>query len=283
MNRSQNGVLQASLHHIGLRSQDPQRLADFYERVMSLRLRSAANGILGEAKDRRLYFVHGPAGGLAFAAYAVADGRTLDELAGRLRERNHPFERLPADELFEEGTVAVNDPDGNTLHFGLERPSEQTGPDGELPARLQHTVVASRAAARLAEFYQETLGFALSDKVVDEVGGLRTAFLRCSPEHHSFAVFQASENRLDHHCYETADWWQIRNWGDWFSSKQVRVEWGPGRHGPGNNLFLFVHDIDGNWLEISAELEVVATSKPAGEWLHEERTLNLWGAAPLRS
>jgi len=35
------------------------------------------------------------------------------------------------------------------------------------------------------------------------------------------------------------------------------VKWGPGRHGPGNNLFVFIHDLDGNWVEVSAELEHV--------------------------
>ena len=61
------------------------------------------------------------------------------------------------------------------------------------------------------------------------------------------------------------------------------MKWGPGRHGPGNNLFLFVHDPDGNWVELSAELEVVAPDRPTGTWPHEERTLNSWGSAPLRS
>jgi hypothetical protein len=64
---------------------------------------------------------------------------------------------------------------------------------------------------------------------------------------------------------------------------RVPVKWGPGRHGPGNNLFLFVHDPDGNWVELSAEIEVVAPDRPLGFWPHEERTLNSWGSAPLRS
>jgi catechol 2,3-dioxygenase len=58
--------------------------------------------------------------------------------------------------------------------------------------------------------------------------------------------------------------------------------WGPGRHGPGNNLFIFIEDPDGNWIEVSAELEVVH-DRPAVDWPHERRTLNLWGPAILRS
>jgi hypothetical protein len=75
----------------------------------------------------------------------------------------------------------------------------------------------------------------------------------------------------------------IRDWSDHFASIRVPVQWGPGRHRPGNNLFVFVHDPDGNWIEISAELESVTHDRPVGNWPHEERTLNTWGRGILRS
>ena len=58
--------------------------------------------------------------------------------------------------------------------------------------------------------------------------------------------------------------------------------WGPGRHGPGNNLFVFIEDPDGNWIEISAELEIIQ-DRLIKDWPQEEKTLNLWGKAILRS
>jgi hypothetical protein len=54
--------------------------------------------------------------------------------------------------------------------------------------------------------------------------------------------------------------------------------WGPGRHGPGSNLYIFIADPDGNWIEVSAELEVVY-DRPAKEWPHLEHTLCLGAAA----
>jgi catechol 2,3-dioxygenase len=45
---------------------------------------------------------------------------------------------------------------------------------------------------------------------------------------------------------------------------------------------VFIADADGNWIEVSAELEVIY-DRPTKEWPHEERTLNLWGPAILRS
>ena len=58
--------------------------------------------------------------------------------------------------------------------------------------------------------------------------------------------------------------------------------WGPGRHGPGNNLFIFIEDLDKNWLEFSAELEIIHDRK-VNEWPQSEKTLNLWGKGILRS
>lgn len=276
--------LAARLHHIGLGAPDPDALAAFYGKAMGLELSHTPEGLLGKTGGRALYFVPGPRKTLAFAGFAVDAPEQLDALAHRLRRTSVGHSVLAAGTtLFAPGALSLADPDGNKLLFGLVREGVDDQTVAGLPARLQHCVVASRDAARLSRFYQQSLGFVLSDNVVDEAGDLRAAFLRCGREHHSFAVFQASQDRFDHHCYEAGAWDLIRDWADHFAAIGTPVVWGPGRHGPGNNLFLFVHDPDGNWLEISAELELVAPDRPAGEWPHVQSTLNRWGSAPLRS
>ena len=55
------------------------------------------------------------------------------------------------------------------------------------------------------------------------------AFMRTDNEHHSFAVFQTTECRIDHHCYEVTDWNAIRDWGDRFAELRTPIKWGPGR------------------------------------------------------
>ena len=52
---------------------------------------------------------------------------------------------------------------------------------------------------------------------------------------------------------------------------------------PWGNRSMLVRDPDGNLAEISSEIEICAPDRPAGRWKHEERTLNLWGKAILRS
>jgi len=274
--------LEASLDHICLGSPAPEQLARFYARALGLSLTSAPCGWWGEGGQRRLHFVAGAAKSLGYAAYRVASVEVLDALRRRLVEAD--VATLPSPSPRFPHGLCVRDPDGNHLVFDVAPQTETASSDGHaLSARLQHIVVASRNASRISGFFQNVLGFQLSDNVIDEQGAVRTSFLRCSGEHHSFAVFQAPEDRLDHHCYEANDWNAIRDWSDHMASERIQIVWGPGRHGPGNNLFLFVNDSDGNWVEISAELERVAADRPAGVWPHEERTLNIWGRGLLRS
>jgi catechol 2,3-dioxygenase len=64
---------------------------------------------------------------------------------------------------------------------------------------------------------------------------------------------------------------------------RIPLWWGPGRHGPGNNLFFMVEDPDGHKVEFSAELERMPPEMAPRTWPHEQRTLNLWGSAWMRS
>jgi catechol-2,3-dioxygenase len=277
-------TLQARLHELCLRSDDCHRLARFYTQSLGYAFTPADDGMLGVARDRRLRIVPGAARTLGAAVFAVEEGDQLAALADRLRAADVTTHGTAWDGL-EPGSFGFSDPDGNRYVFGIPMLLEPATVNGAAtrPARLQHVVFASTDAERLALFFVEVVGFRLSDRVLDEKGALRTAFMRCSHEHHSLAVFAASECRLDHHCYEAGDWGLIRDWADHFSDGHVPLKWGPGRHGPGNNLFLFIHDVDGNWVEVSAELEHVEADRSAGVWPHEERTLNSWGIGLLRS
>ena len=277
-----DSCLTATLHHLGLQTSDPARLAQFYEKALGYRLEERGSAYIGRGPDRRLILSEGPSKTLSHVGFALADARGLDLLRARISTADVPQTNGGTD-LFEDA-VTVADPDGNLIGLGIPRADPKlVSAAQELPARLQHLVVASQNPERIIDFYTDVLGFTLSDNVIDDEGGLRTSFLRCSSDHHSFAVFKAAENRLDHHCYETTDWNSIRDWCDQMAAAHIPIQWGPGRHGPGNNLFVFIHDPDGNWLEISAELEQVAHDRPVGAWPHEQRTLNSWGQGLLRS
>ena len=153
-----------------------------------------------------------------------------------------------------------------------------------LPARLQHLVFGSEQVQRVADFYAHTLGFTISDRVFDKSGRLTNCFFRADRgDHHILAIFPAGEKKLDHHCYESIDWGSIRDWSDQLSSRSIPIAWGPGRHGPGANLFIMVRDPDGNWVEVSAELEQVEAERPAGLWENGPEVANRWGQPRLHT
>jgi catechol 2,3-dioxygenase-like lactoylglutathione lyase family enzyme len=189
---------------------------------------------------------------------------------------------LPAPGHFHADAFAVADPDGNVTVFTAGVADAGDAADVP-PAVSQHFALRTADPARLLPFYRDDLGFTLSDRVEDGEGVLRACFLRTDHLHHALALFGAPAARFDHQSFETPSWTQLRDWADHMAGLRTPMAWGVGRHGPGNDVFFMVADPDGNLAEISSEIEACAPGRPVGLWPHEERTLNLWGRAIMRS
>jgi catechol 2,3-dioxygenase-like lactoylglutathione lyase family enzyme len=270
----------ARLHHLRRDSSEPERLARWYGELLDDRVEQLPNNewlVLGHA--RRLLVGRGAPGAVPWIALAMRDAAHLANYAAALDRLGVPRTPSPTP-LFLEGAFAVTDPDGRRVVFGL--PVRAAGVQGKMHARLQHFVCASARVPEMLAFYRDRLGAVESDRVL-EGEDIAAAFLRSDPEHHSFATFRAPESRPDHHCYETSGWMDIRDWGDRMASLRIPLWWGPGRHGPGNNLFFMIEDPDGHKVEFSAELELMPQEAAFRSWPHEQRTLNLWGSAWMRS
>lgn len=271
----------ARLNHLCIHSENPKRLAEFFEQTFGMTA-SSQDGARFQcrAPQRKIAIEPGRPNSVGFVAYSFPDPRLLVKYRERLAARgmNLTAHRFPG---YGAESFAVRDPDGNTVVFSCDDSERQL--DDELPARLQHVVFRTTNVARMLSFFEDGLEFTVSDRVHDSEGVLRACFLRTDAEHHSIAFFLASERRLDHHSYETRDWEHIRRWADHMSVKRAPIFWGVGRHGPGNDFFFMVKDPDENLVEISAEIENCAPDRPAGIWPHEQRTLNIWGNAIMRS
>ncbi len=273
--------MSAWLAGVCLTSPDVHRLSQFYVDALGYDGGQTGAAWRGTLCGRWLEIHEGSANALDHAVFAVSSDADLSSLKGRLGTAGVLIEEIGAAGM--SGSIKFSDPDGNKLIFGVATPAAADAPGESMAATLQHIVYASDEVTTQLRFYCDIVGFAASDFVTDENGDLSAVFLRCSEAHHSLAIFRASRKRLDHFCYEVGDWGHIRDWADRFAERRMKLSWGPGRHGPGNNLFLFVNDPDGNWLEFSAELERVIGARPVKRWAHEERTLNSWGSAPMRS
>jgi len=274
--------LGASLHHLHLTSPDPQRLADFYARTHGFMAARAGDRWVCAAPGRTLVLSAGPANQLAYAAFGFADDGAWR--AFRAKVAKHAAAEVPPLPVACDDALAVRDPDGNLIVFALRPGAPDGAPstDGLPPAHLQHFALRTTDPAPMLAFYEGVLGFTLSDRVQDDEGTLRACFLRTENLHHALALFRAPMQCFDHQSFETTSWDDMKTWGDHMAAIRETIVWGIGRHGPGNDVFFMVRDPDGNLAEISAEIEVCAPDRPAGVWVHEERTLNLWGKAIMR-
>ena len=282
----------APLHHLALRSPEPGRLADFLSSALGMRCERGAGESATLTGPARLVAVESAAApGAGHVAYAVDDRGRLDALRARLVRKGVDTE--PADSpFFEAGSFRVGFPgsDGAPLLFGVPTDSSVSAgadhgsdPGAGLSGRLQHVVFRTPNPEPLLAFLMDAVGFVLSDRVEDDEQALTAGFVRSDPEHHSFAAFRASRAAFDHFALETDGWNDLRDWADHFAALRIPIWWGPGRHGPGNNLFLMIRDPDGNRIEISAEMEHMAFDAAHRVWPLEERTLNLWGNAWMRN
>lgn len=272
----------AVLDHLRLDSTDPDKLVEFYREALRMTPTPAGDGAtLMSGPDRRLLLGRGERNSHPFSAWRLAH----EDQVVRFRAfvQGNGLEPLPSPTpLFAPGAFAVRDPDGRLAVFGVPRDAGDT-PRRERPAaRLEHVVVASPQLEPMRAFYVEKLGFLVSDVVYDSpedapLGNPHVYFFRAEHEHHSFAVFRGSTARSDHHCYGTAEWNDIRDWLDHLGELDVAPWWGPGRHGPGHNLFFMIRDPDGNNIELSAEIEHLTRIDPPRHWPNSRHMYNLWG------
>ncbi|OUR80773.1 hypothetical protein A9Q83_00030 [Alphaproteobacteria bacterium 46_93_T64] len=278
---TKNAVLTgAYLDHLAYESSDPKRLAEFHSAAMDMNsLRISDKEWRCSGPERRIIVLAGTDRKLAYAGFTCLDADNLQEFHKYACDNGVEIQENPSPWLCG-NAFAVVDPDGNKVCFGLNSGEKilQTG----LRGRLQHLTFATFDPDALVSFYHEKLGFRVTDRVFDEDGNLTGCFMTSTHEHHTIACFKSNRQGIDHHCHEVIEWDTIRDWCDHFAGQHIKLVWGPGRHGPGNNLFAFIEDPDGNMIEVSAELEMVH-DRQVKDWIQEPRTLNLWGWAINRT
>ena len=269
------------LHHLEIQSSNPERLSNFYSNIMDMKIdKLSSDKFLCDGPSRKIIITLGKDKTLSHAGMVCRNENNLNGFKDFLNQKELKLKDFNS-ELYKPGSFSVEDPDKNVICFGVLKDKSTASLNG-IHAPLQHLTFASEDVVSFQNFYENKLGFQVTDRVIKNNGELATCFTTSNHEHHTIACFKSSKKGMDHHSYEAGDWNHIKGWCDHFASNNIKLMWGPGRHGPGNNLFVFIEDIDGNWIEISAELEMVR-GRPVKNWPQEERTLNLWGNAIMRS
>ena len=175
------------------------------------------------------------------------------------------------------GGTAVTVADGDGRIFRLVHGDRQHADASEVrdrPVRLAHVVLNSHDVAATQRFMEQVFDFSLSDRT------RIMAFMRCNSDHHSIALGDTDNDALNHIAFLMPDLESVMRGGGRMRDAGFGIEWGPGRHGPGDNAFnYFVGPFD-VVIEYTAEVEQVDDSYQArqpSDWTWPPGRVDQWG------
>ncbi|UVO51047.1 VOC family protein [Sphingomonas sp. SUN019] len=144
------------------------------------------------------------------------------------------------------------DPEGRALEVICDadkRAAREIKPGEAIPIGLSHVVLHSPDHKGLLKFYEDVLGFKLSDWI-----GEFMVFLRCNPAHHRLAIMPGKP-ALNHVAFDVASVDELMRGLGRLTKDGVTLSWGPGRHTAGNNTFTYYLTPNGNAVEYTSDLE----------------------------
>ena len=171
--------------------------------------------------------------------------------------------------------LTIADPDGRVfqLVYG-DALHADAYEESDKPIRLAHAVLNSHDVEATRQFMESVLDFSLSDRTRIK------AFMRCNSDHHSIALGDTDNDALNHIAFLMPDVDSVMRGGGRMKDAGFGIEWGPGRHGPGDNAFnYFVGPFD-IVIEYTAEVEQVDDSYQArypNDWTWPPGRVDQWG------
>lgn len=170
--------------------------------------------------------------------------------------------------------VMLADPDGRVFRLVHGDHLLNTIDASDMPVRLAHVVLNSSQVEKTRGFMEDALDFSLSDRT------RIMAFMRCNSDHHSVALGDTDNNALNHIAFLMPDLDAVMRGGGRMKDAGFPIEWGPGRHGPGDNAFNYFIGPFGIVIEYTAEVQQVDDSYPSGrpeDWIWPPGRVDQWG------
>jgi len=215
-----------------------------------------------------------PAAGLLGVHFAVPDRDGVVALHAKARAFGVTVETEPAELPKSAGGgfgFGFRSLEGHRLNVSAEVARHRnTINDRSKPIRLSHVVLNAGSIAAETRFFIDLLGFRLSDSthMMD--------FVRCSADHHSIAVARAQGPSLNHMAYEMANIDGLMRGAGRMKQHGFEIEWGVGRHGPGDNVFSYFVEPNGFVTEYTTEIQQIDEAD------YEPHDAEYWANFPMR-
>ena len=275
-----------ALRSVALTVPDLAAAEVFYTRVWRLEVAARTADALylrGSGSDHHLLALHAAPGTpriravtlrarsaaalAAIAEAAVAAGGRIEQAAA------------PATDPAGGRALCIRDADGRCIEIvhgdTLRTPDAPPPPDQ--PTRLAHAVLNSHDVEATRAFFERALGFVLADRT------RIMAFLNCDLDHHSVALGDTDNDALNHVAFLMPTLDAAMRGAGRMRDAGHGIEWGPGRHGPGDNAFNYFIDPFGIVIEYTAEVEQIDDSYRVGspgDWAWPPGRVDQWGVCP---
>jgi catechol-2,3-dioxygenase len=271
-----------ALRSVALNLPDLAKAEAFYTNVWHLSVAARGDGVVylrGTGADHHLLSLHA---GSAAAQVRHITFRARSEAALTEIERatiaaggSIAVALGPLDEPAGGTGLTLRDTDGRLIQVvhGDRRHSD-TGEAKDHPLRLAHVVLNAHDVPSAQRFFEQALGFRLVDRT------RIMAFLNCNADHHSLALGDADNDALNHIAFVMPELDSVMRGGGRMKDAGHSIEWGPGRHGPGNNAFNYFIDPFGVVIEYTADVQQIDESYRTGtpdDWKWPAGRVDHWG------
>jgi catechol 2,3-dioxygenase-like lactoylglutathione lyase family enzyme len=168
----------------------------------------------------------------------------------------------------------ITGPEAQRYRFVGENENPQVIVDPDKPIQLTHAVINSTDVEASERFAVEKLGFKVSDRTA------HMRFVRCNRKHHALAYAKSDLASLNHIAFEMRDMDAVMRGIGRLRDAGFDCVWGPGRHGPGNNVFGYFVAPWGGLVEYTAEVSEAGDDYRVGspeDWKWPPGRIDHWG------
>jgi len=267
--------------HIALRATDAERSAEHLSSTLGLRRTVEEPGHIAlscNEKHHEVQYLQAERAGVDHLGLEVEDERDLDRIRdAAIAVGAEILSETPEEEGLGQA-LRVLGPMNLVFEIYTAMEREPLSVEHYMPPlarRFGHVTFATDERPEAERFLTDVLGFRVTDVFAD-----RVSWLRCDTDHHGVAVIDADASSLHHYAFELENWGAIQRYADQLAFLGKLLIWGPGRHGPGRNLYTYIPDPDNTIIEAYADLlqvEDEANYRPIDWSTRGEQALNLWG------
>lgn len=280
----------ATLGHVAFHVSDLDRSVSYAIQVLGMREVERRDGTVFLSHgpyQHALEYRDGPTTALDHVALQAVSGEALDTLVQRLESAGFATSAGPAEPHVERSvrfqmesshTFDLFVPTADALSDYNVQGQPPYVPTGVSPRQVGHVNLNFNDLPAARSLFLDVLGFRESDVIVDPAGHNLVHFLRCGTPHHTVGVANGPDGHF-HYAFQVDSVQDIVRLGDALSAVGNRLLWGPGRHGPGDNIATYHAEPSGVLIEYFAEMQLIYDDRwQARTWsIADERTNNIWG------